>query len=143
MATPTNLAEALESFGNDRVYRGKSRKNGSTQTRLVREWCVDCDKWGYLSKEAARIVISRMLREGVLMGEDTFCFAPYQCPRSKLWHNGHDAHTKQLIKEAGSVDENPTKVVEQPIDHVTSVSLPLPSSPTSNARRSTKCGRAA
>ncbi len=100
MSHPFNLAEAEATFGIERIYKRHRRVTQSKRPALDMKYqsCWDCGKQGYFTEEAARVVISRMLRNGTLSGPDSFSFKPYLCPHG-FWHTGHDPASKKIFRD--------------------------------------------
>jgi hypothetical protein len=101
--TPFNLEEAEADFGIERVRKPQRRERRTTAVGMTRKKCLLCDKWGYYSEEAARIIIGRMLRNGSLNGPDMYTFRPYECENG-WWHTGHDSKARHMIKEKLEMD---------------------------------------
>jgi hypothetical protein len=112
---PVNLEEAEANFGIERVYR--HRKNKESRRRktvyMTPELCLDCGKQGYRSEEAARIIISRMLKNGTLSGPDAFTFKPYLCHHG-WWHTGHDPKSRRVFHELAARQGNNASFTNAP-----------------------------
>lgn len=85
-------------FGLERVYKPKRKKQERRQASvgMTRERCIHCEKWGYRTEEAARLIIGRMLYNGSLHGPNVFTFKPYLCVHG-WWHTGHDYKSQMII----------------------------------------------
>lgn len=100
MRHPINLEEAEACFGIERVYkhrRGKESRRRAT-VYMASERCIDCGKLGYRTEDAARVIISRMLKNGTLSGPDAFTFRPYMCHHG-WWHTGHDPKSRRVFHD--------------------------------------------
>lgn len=95
---PADLEDAELLFNNERVYkRRRLRIAHQNSVDMTPQRCLDCDKLGFLTEQAARIVISRMLTNGTLQGPDSFSFRPYLCFHG-WWHTGHDPNSRRVFR---------------------------------------------
>jgi hypothetical protein len=99
MKTPRNLEEAEETFGLERVYKSRRRKETTKPrtTYAAPVQCESCNKRGYRDEESARFVIGHMIQCGRLTDDEAFAFRPYMCPHG-WWHTGHDPNTRRLFR---------------------------------------------
>jgi hypothetical protein len=93
-----NLQEAEDLFGIERFRKPKKRHKEQhyKETCLAHTDCAFCDKRGYDSEEAARIIIGRMLHNGSLSGPGVYTFRPYMCAQG-YWHTGHSSKSRLLL----------------------------------------------